>query len=225
METKIIGNDFPAVVIKLNKGESVYSQSGGMSWQTDKIETSTNMKGGFLKSIARSFTGESLFMATFLAKEDNQEIAFASTFPGEIKEFNIENGKTWICQKDAFLVAEDSVKLETTFTKKFGAGLFGGEGFILQKLSGFGKAFIESSGTVIKKELEHGEVLLVDTGNVVAFEESIDYSIQTVKGVKNILFGGEGLFLTKLVGPGTVYLQTTTVANMAAKLNPFMIQK
>jgi uncharacterized protein (TIGR00266 family) len=222
MEYKIFGDNLPAVSVYLDKGESMYTQSGGMAWMSDSIQMDTNMKGGLFKGIGRMFSGESLFMATYTATKDNQEIGFASTFPGNILVMDIVSGRELICQKDAFLCAEPSIDLGVEFTKKFSAGLFGGEGFILQKISGHGKVFLEITGSVVERELAAGEVIKVDTGNVAAFERGVKYEIETVKGFKNILFGGEGLFLTKLTGPGKVWLQTITMQNFAGRIAPFI---
>ena len=222
MKTHIFGNDLPGVSITLDEGESVYTQSGGMAWMDEKIKMETNLKGGLMSGIGRLFSGESLFMATYTATANDQEIVFASTFPGQILEFNLTQGEEWICQKSSFLVGVPSIRLNVEWTKKFSAGLFGGEGFILQRIHGEGKVFLETAGSVIKKDLKPGEVIKVDTGNVVAFNRSIRYEIETVKGFKNIFFGGEGLFLTKLTGPGTVYLQTLTMQNVAGRLIPYI---
>ena len=188
---------------------------------TENVVMETNMKGGFLKGLGRMLTGESLFMATYTAQTDGAEITLASTFPGSIIALNITEGNI-IIQKNAFLCAQPSVELSTYVSRNIGAGLFGGEGFILQKLSGRGYAFIEVDGTCFEKTLAPGEVLKVDTGNVAAFEEMVDYEIERVKGFKNVLFGGEGLFLTKLTGPGKVWLQTITLPRFAEKLIPFL---
>ena len=222
MKCDVFGNDLPGVSITLDQGESVYTQSGGMAWMDEQIKMLTNLKGGLMKGIGRMFSGESLFMATYTATAPNQEIVFASTFPGQILEFDLHKGEEWICQKSSFLVGEPSIHLNVEWTKKFSAGLFGGEGFILQRISGEGKVFLEAAGSVVKRELAAGEVIKVDTGNVVAFNRSVRYEIETVKGFKNIFFGGEGLFLTKLTGPGTVYLQTLTMQNVATRLIPYI---
>ena len=222
MKTHIFGNDLPGVSITLDKGESVYTQSGGMAWMDEKIKMETNLKGGLMSGIGRLFSGESLFMATYTSTANDQEIVFASTFPGQILEFDLTNGEEWICQKSSFLVGVPSIRLNVEWTKKFSAGLFGGEGFILQRIHGEGKVFLETAGSVIKRELKAGEVIKVDTGNIVAFNRSVRYEIETVKGFKNIFFGGEGLFLTKLTGPGTVYLQTLTMQNVAGRLIPYI---
>ena len=218
MDYKIIGKVIPAVEIRLNKGETMFTQSGGMSWQSDGLEMSTNTRGGMLKGLGRMLYGESMFMAHYSAVRDGATIAFASTVPGSIVSVDAENAGGLIIQKGAFLCAEDSVKLETVFTKKLSSGFFGGEGFILQRVSGRGKAFLEIDGDMMQKELQPGEVLKVDSGNVAAFSASIRYEIETVKGMGNILFGGEGLFLTKLTGPGKVILQTMNFADFAGKI-------
>ena len=222
MKTSIFGNDLPGVSIVLDKGESVYTQSGGMAWMDNGITMNTNIKGGLMKGIGRMFSGESLFMATYTSSLPNQEIVFASPFPGKIIELDLVPGQDWICQKSSFLVGEPGVNLSVEWTRRVSAGLFGGEGFILQRLSGHGKVFLEVAGSVVKRELKPGEVIKVDTGNVVGFDRQVKYEIETVKGFKNIFFGGEGLFLTKLTGPGTVYLQTLTMQNVASRLLPFI---
>lgn len=218
MEYRVSGNTVPVVEIKLNAGESMYTQSGGMAWQTDGIEMSTNAKGGVLKGIGRMFSGESFFMATYYARKDSM-IAFASTVPGNIVPLNVDENQGMIVQKGAFLCAMDSVDLNVEFTKKISSGLFGGEGFILQRLSGNGMVFLEVAGDVFEKELLPGEVLKVDTGNVVAFAPTVQYEIEMVKGLGNIVFGGEGLFITRLTGPGKVYLQSLNFGEFAGRIN------
>lgn len=159
-----------------------------------------------------------MFMATYRAERPGATIAFASTVAGEVLPVNVGETNGLICQKGAFLCAQDSVNLNVTFTRKFSAGFFGGEGFILQELSGYGMAFLEIDGDKVEKTLAPGEVIKVDTGNVVAFERSVSYEIETVKGIKNIFFGGEGLFLTRLVGPGRVILQTQNFNEFAGRI-------
>lgn len=222
MKYHIFGDDLPAVSVKLNQGESIYTQSGGMAWMDSAIQMDTNLKGGLMKGIGRMFSGESLFMATYTATKSDAEIVFASTFPGKIVDLDIDRGREIIAQKDAFLCGEQGVDLSIEFTRKFSAGLFGGEGFILQRISGQGKVFLEVAGSVVERELMAGECIKVDTGNLVAFERGVRYEIEMVKGFKNIFFGGEGLFLTKLTGPGKVWLQTITMQNFASRIIPFM---
>ncbi len=219
MQYKIVGKTVPTVEVTLNRGESIYTQRGGMSWQTQGIKMQTNARGGVMKSLGRMFAGESMFMSTYTAEIDNAQIAFATTVPGDIKAINmseIPNGIT--VQKGAFLCAEPNVELKVTFSKRFSAGLFGGEGFILQKAQGKGMLFLEIDGDPIEKELAPGEILKVDTGNVVAFENTVSYEIETVKGLGNILLGGEGLFLTRLVGPGKVIIQSQNFGDFAGKI-------
>lgn len=219
MKHKIIGQTVPAIEFTLNKDESLYTQSGAMTWMSSDINLVTNVKGGMMKGIGRVFSGESLFMNTYTATKDNQKIAFAATVPGAILDLNLTNNDPGlIVQKGSFLCAEPTIELKVAFRKKLGAGLFGGEGFILEDISGTGNVFLEVDGDQIIKELQPGEVIKVDTGNVVAFEKTVNYEIETVKGVKNILFGGEGLFLTKLTGPGKVILQTQNFNDFAGRI-------
>lgn len=218
MEYRILGSTMPAVEVKLNRGEAMYTQSGAMAWSTDGITMDSNMRGGLMKGLGRMFTGESLFMATYRAERDDSVIAFSSTVAGEILPIQMDGGRGLICQKDAFLCAEPGIDLAVTLTKKFSSGLFGGEGFILQTISGNGMVFLEIDGDKVEKELAPGEVLRVDSGNIVAFEPSVSYEIETVKGLKNIFFGGEGLFLTRLTGPGKVILQTQNFNDFAGRI-------
>jgi uncharacterized protein (TIGR00266 family) len=223
MKYEIIGQTVPVVEMKLEKGETIYTQSGGMAYQSEGIEMNTNTRGGLMKGIGRMFAGESVFMANYTAKKEGAMVAFASTVPGAIVPVDLNHTKNnFILQKGAFLCAEDTVNTNIIFTKKISAGLFGGEGFILQEAKGSGMLFLEVDGDVIEKELADGEVLKVDTGNVVAFESGVSYEIETVKGLGNIFLGGEGLFLTKLVGPGKVILQSQNFKDFAGKLIPYM---
>lgn len=215
MEAKIIGDSLPAVVCKLNKGESILSENGGMSWMSENMEMKTTTNGGIMKGIGRALAGESIFMNIYTAKDDSAEIAFSSSFPGEILEVNLSEGECIIAQKRAFLCSENTVNIKMQFRKKLGAGFFGGEGFIMQKITGPGKVFLEIDGTIVKKELASGEKLKVDNGYVAAMTDQVKLNIETVKGVKNIMFGGEGLFLTTLEGPGTVWLQTMPISKLA----------
>lgn len=226
MKYKIVGATVPAVEIQFdNAGESVFSQSGGMSWMTDGITMDTNMRGGFGKSLGRMFAGESLFMANYTAQRPDTSITFASTVPGEVVPVVVNPQTSLVCQKGAFLCGQQGINLNVTFTKRFSAGLLGGEGFILQKISGNGMAFLEVDGDKVEKTLAPGEVIKVDSGNVVAFEETVKYEIETVKGFKNILFGGEGLFLTKLTGPGKVILQTQNIFEFANRIGSMIPSK
>lgn len=226
MRYKLIGDTMPAVeVVFDNAGESMYTQSGGMAWMSDGISMETNTHGGVLKGIGRMFAGESLFMAHYTAERPGATVAFASTVAGEVMPVNIGETGGLICQKGAFLCAEPAVQLNIAFTKKISAGFFGGEGFILQDISGQGMVFLEIDGDKVVKDLASGEVLKVDTGNVVAFDRSVAYEIETVKGLKNIFLGGEGLFLTKLTGPGRVILQTQNFNEFAGRVARYIPSK
>lgn len=216
METKIVGEDLPVVICKLKAGETVLTENGGMSWMDNDITMKTTTNGGIMKGLGRALAGESIFMNTYTAEKDDVEIAFASSFPGEILEFDLKEGETIIAQKRAFLCAENTVDISMHFRKKIGAGFFGGEGFIMQKITGPGKVFLEIDGSLVKKELKAGEKLKIDNGYLAAMTSGVDLNIETVKGVKNIVFGGEGLFLTTLQGPGTVWIQSMPVSKLAS---------
>ncbi len=222
MTYEIFGGNLPAVTIRLAQGESIYTESGGLSWMTDSIAMETNMKGGFMKGLGRMLSGESLFMATFTAIAPNQEITIASSFPGAIEVLELSPGREYICQKGAFLCAQPQVERTTEITRGVASGMFGGEGFIMQRLKGSGYAFLEIDGSLQKVTLAPGQRLKVDTGHVAAFEATMGYTVETVKGFKNILFGGEGLFLTVLQGPGTAYLQTMTMPGFAGRIVPYL---
>lgn len=223
MEYKLIGNTVPVVELKLKEGEKVYTQSGGMAYQTEGISMSTNARGGFMQSLGRMFTGESIFMANYTANKDDVVVAFGSTVPGSVIPVDLSKfPEGMMLQKGAFLCAEDDVKLEIALNKKISAGFFGGEGFILQKAQGNGMLFLEVDGDPIEKELAAGEVIKVSTGNVVSFENTVKYEVEMIKGIGNILLGGEGLFLTKLVGPGKVILQSQNFGDFAKRLMPYV---
>ena len=219
MQYKILGNTMPAVEILYEQpGESMYTQSGGMAWMSDGVEMDTNTRGGLLKGVGRMFARESLFMANYTASKPGATIAFASTVAGEIMPLDVSETGGMICQKGAFLCAEPTVNINVTLTKKLSSGFFGGEGFILEEISGAGMAFLEIDGDKIIKDLAPGEVIKVDTGNVVAFQKGMAYEVEMVKGLKNIFLGGEGLFLTKITGPGRVVLQTQNFAEFAGRI-------
>jgi len=223
MKYEILGKTVPAVEMTLSRGEKVFTQSGGMTWQTEGIKMSTNARGGVMKSLGRMFAGESIFMSTYQAEVDGAKVAFATTVPGEIMPIDMsELPNGFMLQKGAFLCAEENVELSIALTKRFSAGLFGGEGFILQKATGKGMLFLEIDGDPIVRDLAPGEVLKVDTGNVVGFESSVKYEIETVKGLGNIFLGGEGLFLTRLVGPGKVIIQSQNFGDFAGRILALM---
>jgi len=223
MKYEILGKTVPAVEMTLSRGEKVFTQSGGMAWQTEGIKMSTNARGGVMKSLGRMFAGESIFMSTYEAEIEDAKVAFATTVPGEIMPINMsELPNGFMLQKGAFLCAEENVELNIALTKRFSAGLFGGEGFILQKATGKGMLFLEIDGDPIVRDLAPGEVLKVDTGNVVGFESNVRYEIETVKGLGNIFLGGEGLFLTKLIGPGKVIIQSQNFGDFAGRILALM---
>lgn len=219
----LIEGDYPILRCKLEQGDSIKTTSGAMSWMTENIDVEVTT-GGVMKGISRMFAGESMFFSYYTASRNDQEITFASSLPGTILNIKMA-GQTLIAQKTAYLASEKSVELQTIFTKKFSAGLLGGEGFILQKLSGHGELFLEADGSLTEYNLVAGESLLVDQGHIFLFDESVSYEIQTVKGMKNVLFGGEGLFLVKLTGPGKVILQSMPISNLAKRIVPFVPSK
>ena len=217
MRYEIKGGSFPVVICNLENGEKMITEKGSMSWMSPNMEMETNA-GGFGKAIGRMFSGESIFQNLYTAKGGEGMIAFASSFPGSIVPFEITPGNDLIVQKSGFLASESTVELSVHFQKKLGAGFFGGEGFILQDIHGSGHVFLEVDGDKVEKILAPGEVIKVDTGNVVAFEKTVSYEIETVKGLKNMFLGGEGLFLTRLTGPGRVILQTQNFNEFAGRI-------
>lgn len=226
IDYQLIGDDMQAVIITLDPDEAVMAEAGAMMFMTQGItmETKASTKegqglgGALLGGIQRMVTGESFFITSFKCTSNNREkVAFAAPYPGKIIPVDLSKGPI-LCQKDGYLCSAWGVDISVKFTKRLGAGFFGGEGFILQELKGNGWAFIHAGGTIIKKTLAAGEKLRVDTGCLVAFEPSVDYSIEMVKGVKTMLFGGEGLFYAAMCGPGDVYLQTMPFSRMADRI-------
>jgi uncharacterized protein (TIGR00266 family) len=221
MEYEIIGDNLQMIVAKLSGDEMVYAEAGAMIYMSDDMEMSTKAKGGLLKGLKRKFAGETLFMTEFTTKGDSGFVAFAGNAPGRIKPITLKDNE-FLAQKDAFLCAESGVDLDIAFTKKLGAGLFGGEGFILEQLSGNGTSFIHACGDFVEMDLKQGEVVKVDTGSVVGFDSMVGYDVKMAGNVKSALFGGEGLFLTTLIGPGHIILQSMTIANLAAALRSYI---
>jgi uncharacterized protein (TIGR00266 family) len=221
---RIDGTTLQVVSIELEPGEVIYSESGGMSWMTGNTEMRTHSGGGLGKMFKRALTGESLFITDFYVESGRGIVAFASEFPGKIIPFNLKSGESIIVQKDAFMCAEKSVDLDLSFRKRLGTGLFGGEGFIMQKITGPGLAFLEVDGEVVEFQLEPGQQLKVDTGHLAAMEATVDFDVTMVKGFRNILLGGEGLFLASVRGPGKVWLQTMPLSKLARKIAQFMPQ-
>jgi uncharacterized protein (TIGR00266 family) len=221
MQYQVSGTIMQTVSIDLSPGEIVYSQTNSMCWMNDQIEMDTNTGGGFLSGLMRSFTGGSFFITDFKSS-GNGHVAFAPRFPGTIIPVNLGQGQSLICRKETFLCAEKSVTLELAWQKRLGAGLFGGDGFILQKVTGPGTVFLDLSGEVIEKDLAPGERLLVHAGHVGVFDPSISFDIQMVRGFKNIIFGGEGMFLACLTGPGHVALQSMPIMNLAEEIFQYL---
>ncbi|MCB6570916.1 TIGR00266 family protein [Eubacterium limosum] len=222
MKYEIIGDTLPVVELVLDKGEQIYTESGGMSWMDPCFDMETSTRGGALKAIKRSFSGNSLFLTTYTCQADKGRIAFSASFPGNIRAVHLEAGQSIICAKTAFLAAEESVDFSIFFKKSVKTGVFGGAGFILQKLTGPGLVFLELNGTTVEYTLEPGQQLNVDQGHIAVFEEKVSFDVTQVKGAKNILFSGEGLFFATLTGPGRVVLQSMPVDKLAKALIPYM---
>ena len=217
MQYKIVGEPMPAVICELENGETMITEKGSMSWMSPNMSMRTNA-GGIGKTFGRMFSGESIFQNTYTAENGDGMIAFASSFPGAIRAVEITPERSVIAQKSAFLAAEEGVELSVFFQKKMGTGFFGGEGFIMQKLSGRGTAFLEIDGSAVEYDLAPGQQLIVDTGNLAMMDETCSIDIQSVKGVKNVLFGGEGMFNTVVTGPGHVVLQTMPLSAFAGSI-------
>jgi uncharacterized protein (TIGR00266 family) len=218
IDYELCGDDFQAVVITLDPGEGVRAEPGSMMFQEDGIEMDTSTGGGLLKGLKRAVGGESFFITTFTnGGHGRARVGFAAPYPGKILPVDLSRG-TVFCQRDAYLCSARGVEVSVAFTKRLGAGFFGGEGFILQKLVGEGLAFIHAGGFIVERELEPGETLKVDTGCLVGFEESVDYDIKMIKGIKTMFFGGEGLFYALLRGPGKVWIQTTPFSRFADRV-------
>lgn len=220
IDYKIFGDDMQIVEVELDPGEGVRAEAGAMMYMDESIQMQTGTGGGMFKGFKRMITGESFFITTFLQNGAGKgHVAFGAPYPGKIIPLHLDQlGGKFICQKDAFLCAAKGVEIEIEFTKKIGAGLFGGEGFLLQRLEGNGMAFVHAGGTILKRELRHGEKLKVDTGCLVAFAPSVSYDIEFIGGFKNAMFGGEGLFLASLSGPGTVYMQSLPFSRLADRI-------
>lgn len=222
MKYEIQGGNFPVLTCTLEPNETMITEGGGMSWMSPNMKMETTTNGGLGKMLGRMMTRESLFQNKYTAIGSAGTIAFASSFPGDIMALDLTKGQEYICQKSAFLASTQGVELSIFFKKKLGAGFFGGEGFIMQKLSGSGIAFIEIDGSAVKYNLEPGQQIIVDTGHVVMMSATCSMDIQTVKGAKNIIFGGEGLFNTVVTGPGEVILQTMPVSKLAMSISSYI---
>ena len=224
MEYEIIGQVMPLVQLTLKSGETVRCQAGAMKWMDPAIDMDTQMLGGIGGLFKRRMMGESGFMNVYTARQEGARIAFGHTYPGRILPVQVET-QSLVCQKRTFLASETTVQLDIKFQQRLGVGFFGGEGFIMQKLSGTGTAFVEIDGEVVESTLAAGQSIRVETGAVAMFEESVQMAIERVKGMKNVLFGGEGLFVTTLTGPGRIWLQTMSIQSLARELHPFLPRK
>ena len=221
MKYEIKGTPLPVAICHLEAGEKMITERGSMSWMSPNMEMETNA-GGFGKALGRMFSGESIFRNTYSPRGGEGMIAFASSFPGSIVAFQIEPGKELIVQKSGFLASESTVELSVHIQKRLGAGFFGGEGFIMQKLSGYGTAFVEFDGAVMEYDLAAGQSMVLDTGYLAAMEATCNMEIQQVAGLKNKLLGGEGFFNTVVSGPGKVYIQTMPINKVAGALLPYI---
>ncbi len=221
MQYTILGNDLPVVTCNLAPGESMITERGSMSWMSPNMKMET-AAGGLGKAFGRMFSGEAIFQNIYTAQGGPGMIAFASSFPGSIRAVQIAPGRDVIAQKAAFLASERSVELSVHFQKKLGAGFFGGEGFIMQRLSGSGIAFLEIDGAAIEYDLAPGQQMIVDTGYLAMMDATCSMDIQTVPGLKNKFFGGEGFFNTVITGPGRIVLQTMPISGVAAAIRPFI---
>lgn len=218
---EIQGGDMPVVICYPEMGQCLKTERGAMSWMSPNMQMSTNAGGG---AFGRMISGESIFLNEYRAIGGPGMIAFASSFPGSIIPYQVTPGNDIVVQKGGFLAMEEGLSLKVAFQKKFGAGLFGGEGFIMQRVSGNGLVFLEIDGSCTKYDLQPGQQIIVDTGYVAAYTGTCQMDVQTVKGFKNIVFGGEGLFNTVITGPGTVYLQSMPIYNVARAINPYIVK-
>ena len=221
MRYEITGAPLPVVTCYLDNGESIKTEQGAMSWMSPNMQMSTNAGGGIGKMFSRALSGESIFQNVYTAQGGDGMIAMASSFPGDIRAIDVSNGPV-VAQKSAFIASEASVNMEMFFQKKVGAGFFGGEGFIMQKFSGQGVVFLEFDGSIVEMQLAQGQSLMLDTGSLAAMDATCSVDIEMVAGVKNMLFGGEGLFNTKVTGPGRIWLQSMPVCNLAGAIRPYI---
>ena len=222
MRYQIQGETLPVVICELEGGETMITEGGGMAWVSPNMKMETSTNGGVGKAFGRMFSGEAMFQNNYTAVGGAGMIAFASSFPGSIRAFEISPGNEMVFQKSAFLAGEAGVDVSIFFNKKVGAGLFGGEGFIMQKFSGNGTVLAEFDGHVVEYELQAGQQIVVDTGHLAGMTASCKMEIRTVPGVKNMIFGGEGFFNTVVTGPGRIWLQTMPISNVAAVLRNYI---
>ncbi len=222
MQYKIEGGNLPVLICQLENGEQMITEGGAMSWMSPNMNMETSSNGGIGKALGRMFSGERLFQNIYTATGGPGMIAFASSFPGSIKAFNISPGNDMILQKRSFLAGERGIELSVHFNQRFKTGFFGGEGFILQRVSGNGMVFAEFDGHVVEYDLQAGQQIVVDTGHLAAMTAGCQIDTKTIRGAKNIFFGGEGIFNTVITGPGKVWLQTMPLFNVAAAISPYI---
>ncbi len=225
MNASISGTTLQTVLVELSPGESVYCQTHAMAWMTDNVQMDTTTGGGLFSGLKRSLTGGSFFITTYTARgPGNSRIAFAPRFPGQVLPFKLGAGESLVCRKETFLVAESGVTLEIAFQQRLGAAFFGGDGFILQRVTGPGTVWLDLSGEVVTEELAAGQKLLVHAGHVGIFTPSVAFDIQLVRGARNMIFGGEGIFLASLTGPGRLWLQSMPILNLAESIAHYLPQ-
>lgn len=222
MQHTIRGTVMQSVEITLNQGEAVYTEAGGMSWMSANISMDSGMKGGLMGAFKRAVAGESLFVTTYRCDAGTGFATFTTETPGKIIPVELAAGQSILCQRDAFMVAQEGVTIEVHMHKKLGAGLFGGQGFFVQRVTGPGLAFFELAGEIVEYNLEPGQQLKVDPGHVALMDPTIDFDISMVPGIKNIFLAGEGLFLAQVTGPGRVWLQSMPISRLAARLIPYL---
>ncbi|MEP9376810.1 TIGR00266 family protein [Aquabacter sp. CN5-332] len=226
MRTEITGSTLPVLQVTLSPGETLIAEPDRLSWMTPNVVLNTTMAtggaSGFFGAIGRAISGGGLFMTEFTAQGGEGLVSFAATVPGNILEVDVASGRGFMVQRSGFLAGAHGLEISVGFQQSLGSGLFGGEGFVLQRLTGHGKAFVELGGEIVSYSLEPGQSLLVHPGHVGMFEESVNFEITMMRGVKNMLFGGDGLFLAQLTGPGKIWLQSLTPSKLAHALQPYL---
>ena len=225
MKYNISGDNLQLVTIEIEPHEKIFAEAGSMVYMSDNINMEAKMRGGLLKGLGRKLAGETLFLTEFTSLNGPGIVSFGGNAPGTIKPIQLSEGQEFFVQKDAFLCAENSIEMSIAFQKRLGAAFFGGEGFILEKLTGNGTVFVHACGDFVEFDLKAGETLKVDTGSVVGWDGTVNFNIQRVKGIKTMFFGGEGIFLTTLRGPGKVVIQSMSLGNLATALTPFLPQQ
>jgi len=222
MEYKITGDNLQLVTLQIQPGEKMFAEAGSMVYMSGNMQMEAKMRGGLFKGLGRKIAGETLFLTEFTSSGGNGMVSFGGNAPGTIIPLKLESGKEFLVQKDAFLVAEDNIDLSIAFQKRLGAAFFGGEGFILEKLTGNGTVFVHACGDFVEFDLKSDQIMKVDTGSVVGWDGTVTYDIERVKGIKTMFFGGEGIFLTTLRGPGKIIIQSMDLGRLATALRPFM---